>query len=65
MDQKQYSFTGGVLVSITDRNGNTQTLSYDASGNLTQVLDSSGRWLRFGYGKTRARPSALIVGWST
>jgi len=36
----------GQLTSITDPNGNTQTLTY-TSGNLTTVTDNSGRTLTF------------------
>ncbi len=37
----------GKLMSIVDRNGNTQTLNYDGSGNLISVLDSSSRVFTF------------------
>jgi uncharacterized protein RhaS with RHS repeats len=38
----------GRLTSITDRNGNVQTLLYRC-GKLRFVLGSNGRWIRFGY----------------
>lgn len=39
----------GQLLSITDRNGVTQTLSYDSSGRLSSVIDTFGRTLTFSY----------------
>lgn len=41
--------TSGKLLSITDRNDRTQTLSYDANGRLTAVTDDTGRVLSFTY----------------
>ncbi len=41
--------TSGKLLSITDRNDRTQTLSYDANGRLTTVTDDTGRTLSFTY----------------
>ncbi|MFY9905082.1 MAG: DUF6531 domain-containing protein [Terriglobales bacterium] len=38
------------LSSISDRNGNTASLSYDSSHLLTTVTDASGRHLYFSYG---------------
>ncbi|MEL7641055.1 MAG: RHS repeat-associated core domain-containing protein [Solidesulfovibrio sp.] len=35
------------LTSITDRNGNALTLTYDANGRLTQLTDASGRQISF------------------
>jgi RHS repeat-associated protein len=37
------------LKSIIDRNGNTATLSYDGSNNLTSVVDAVGRSITFAY----------------
>jgi RHS repeat-associated protein len=37
------------LKSIIDRNGNTATLSYDGSNNLTSVTDAVGRSITFAY----------------
>jgi RHS repeat-associated protein len=39
----------GKLLSIIDRNGNTQTLAYDGLGNLTLVTDTSGRNFSLAY----------------
>jgi YD repeat-containing protein len=39
----------GQLLSITDRTGLQQTLSYDAAGRLTTVTDPFGATLAFGY----------------
>lgn len=39
----------GVLTSITDRNGNATTLSYDTSNRLATVTDPAGRHLYFNY----------------
>ncbi|UJP01494.1 MAG: hypothetical protein LZF64_03505, partial [Nitrosomonas sp.] len=41
--------TTGKLISITDRNDRTQTLSYDANGRLVTVTDDTGRTLSFTY----------------
>ena len=49
-DGRVFSFDGGgKLLRITDRNGNTQTLSY-SSGRLSSVEDNFGRRLEFAYG---------------
>jgi RHS repeat-associated protein len=41
--------TAGKLMSITDRNGNAQTLGYSGSGQLTSVTDALGRGLTLSY----------------
>jgi RHS repeat-associated protein len=41
--------SSGKLLSLTDRNNNTITLSYDSNGRLTTVTDASGRTLTFAY----------------
>jgi RHS repeat-associated protein len=41
--------SSGKLLSITDRNNNTITLSYDSNGRLTTITDASGRTLTFAY----------------
>jgi RHS repeat-associated protein len=48
-DRSRHRFDGtGRLVSIADRNGNTQTLTYTGS-LLTQVTDTAGRPIAFTY----------------
>ena len=49
--------TSGKLLSISDRNGNTTTLSYDASYCLVKVTDPASRHLYFTY----ANPSSFLV----
>jgi RHS repeat-associated protein len=45
----KYDFdSNGKLISITDRNGNTLTLTY-TEDNLTKITDSSGREITFTY----------------
>jgi YD repeat-containing protein len=44
-----YGFASGQLLSIRTRSGYTQTMQYDANGNLTSVVDSYGRTLTFTY----------------
>jgi YD repeat-containing protein len=41
--------TSGALLSITDRNGNTTQLAYDASNRLISVTDAASRHLYFNY----------------
>jgi RHS repeat-associated protein len=48
----------GQLLSETDRNGVTTTLSYDAGNRLTTVTDAAGRTLTFGYGSNGRVASA-------
>ena len=49
-DQSKYQFSPeGNLISITDRNNNTTTLSYDAQGRLSTVTDPFGRSTSFSY----------------
>ncbi|MCM1179796.1 MAG: DUF6531 domain-containing protein, partial [Clostridium sp.] len=38
----QYTYKDGLLYSVTDYAGNTQTLSYDANGNVIQYTDANG-----------------------
>ena len=47
-DQRTFD-TGGKLISITDRNGNTTQLTYDSLLRLTTVTDAAGRHLYFSY----------------
>src|SRR5581483_180929 len=39
----------GYLLSITDRNGNQTSVTYDGSNRITQVTDAAGRILTFNY----------------
>ena len=45
---KQFN-TAGNLISITDGNGNAETITYDANGRITAVTDGSGEQLVLGY----------------
>ncbi len=40
---------GGKFTSLTDPNGNKQTLDYDAQGNLASIADPAGRKITFSY----------------
>jgi RHS repeat-associated protein len=47
-DGRVHVFNGfGALLSLSDRNNNQTTLSYDGSGKLTSVTDPSGRSVSF------------------
>jgi YD repeat-containing protein len=48
-EKKVFDGTTGQLVSVTDRNGNTTQLIYDANQRLTTVTDPAGRHLYFAY----------------
>jgi YD repeat-containing protein len=48
-DEVELYALNGKLLSITNREGLTQTLTYDANGNLTTVTDPFGRTLTFTY----------------
>lgn len=56
-EQRTFDLTSGKLLSISDRNGNTTTLSYDASYRLVKVTDPASRHLYFAY----ANPSSFLV----
>ncbi len=50
VDGTRHWFTSvGRLTSLTDRNGNTLTLTYDGSSRLTTVADDSGKSLTLAY----------------
>lgn len=51
-EQRVFDGTSGNLLSITDRNGNTTRLTYDASYRLTTVADPASRHLYFSYGNS-------------
>lgn len=48
-EKRVFSYTSGALTALTDRNGNTTSLSYDAAGRLTTVTDPAARHLYFSY----------------
>jgi RHS repeat-associated protein len=49
-DGTRADFTSaGRLSSVTDRNGNKVTVTYDGNGRLTTVADDSGKSLNLGY----------------
>jgi RHS repeat-associated protein len=50
-DQTKYKFTGssGRLESVTDRDGNTTTLSYNGAGQLTTITDPVSREIKLVY----------------
>ncbi len=48
-DETELYNAAGMLTSITDRLGLTQTLIYDSNGRLATVTDSFGRQLTFSY----------------
>jgi YD repeat-containing protein len=56
-ETRVYDWISGKLLSITDRNGNTTALSYDASYRLSTVTDAVNRHLYFSY----ASPSSFLV----
>ena len=48
-EKRVFSYTSGSLTSIVDRNGNTTSLSYDATNRLITVTDPASRHLYFSY----------------
>ena len=48
-EKRAFSVSSGALLSITDRNGNTTTLTYDGAGRLATVTDPASRHLYFNY----------------
>ncbi len=48
-EKRVFSYTTGSLISLVDRNGNTTTLTYDATNRLTTVTDPALRHLYFSY----------------
>jgi YD repeat-containing protein len=48
-EKRVFDSSTGALLSITDRNGNATTLSYDSGGRLTTVTDPASRHLYFNY----------------
>jgi len=60
--EKRIFNASGYLLSMSDRNGNTTQLSYDASNRLTTVTDPASRHLYFSYA---SQSSNLVVGVSS
>jgi YD repeat-containing protein len=56
-ETRVYDYFSGKLLSITDRNGNTTTLTYDASYRLVTVTDAASHRLNFSY----ATPASYLV----
>jgi YD repeat-containing protein len=56
-EQRVFDTKSGNLLSLTDRNGNTTQLTYDASYRLTTVTDPASRHLYFSY----ASPTSYLV----
>jgi YD repeat-containing protein len=56
-EQRTFDLTSGKLLSISDRNGNTTSLTYDPSYRLTTVADPAGRHLYFTY----SSPTSFLV----
>jgi YD repeat-containing protein len=56
-EQRVFDLTTGRLLSITDRNGNTTTLNYDASYRVATVTDPASRHLYFTY----ASPGSFLA----
>jgi YD repeat-containing protein len=52
-----YDYFSGKLLSITDRNGNATSLSYDASYRLATVTDAASHQINFSY----ANPTSYLV----
>jgi YD repeat-containing protein len=58
-EQRVFDVTSGNLLSITDRNGNVTTLTYDPSFRLVTVTDPASRHLYFSYASAT---SYLVTG---
>jgi len=56
-EQRVFDMTSGKLLAITDRNGNSTNLTYDASFRLIKVTDPASRHLYFSY----SSPSSYVV----
>jgi YD repeat-containing protein len=61
-EQRIFSKTSGSLISITDRNGNTTQLTYDALNRLVTVTDPASRTLTYTY---QSPTSYLVTGVSS
>lgn len=56
-EKRVFDATTGKLLSITDRNGNSTQLTYDASSRLVTATDPASRHLYFAY----SSPSSFLV----
>lgn len=61
-EQRVFDGTSGALLSITDRNGNATTLTYDSANRLVTVTDPASRTLTFTYQNSS---SYLVIGVSS
>ena len=61
-EQRVFDGTSGALLSITDRNGNATTLTYDSANRLVTVTDPASRTLTFTYQNSS---SYLVTGVSS
>jgi YD repeat-containing protein len=60
-DEVERYHAAGRLVSITNRAGVTQSLTYDAQGRLLSVADANGRALTFHYTTTTSTYAAKMI----
>ena len=49
LGSKKYEYTDGLLISVTDFNGNMSTMTYDNYGNLTSSTDPEGNKTTYEY----------------
>ena len=61
-EQRIFDKTSGSLLSITDRNGNTTQLTYDALNRLVTVTDPASRTITYTY---QSPTSYLVTGVAT
>jgi YD repeat-containing protein len=61
-EKRVFDGTSGALLSITDRNGNMTTLTYDSANRLVTVTDPASRTLTFTY---QSPSSRLVTGVSS
>ena len=60
-EKRLFNVSNGSLVSVIDRNGNTTSLSYDATNRLTTVADPASRHLYFNYPSDTSRLVSSIT----
>lgn len=61
-EKRTFSYSGGSLTSIVDRNGNVTLVGYDGSNRLSSVTDPAGRHIYFGYAGQRVSSVTTDVG---